>query len=292
MVGIKPIIFLSGTAGNINPLASGVKCAWKVTTVSNTYLNEMRFKSNGMEPVFEYEKGKCSGIINGIDYGVWDPKNDKYLDNHYTVKTIERGKGESKKILCETFSLTYDKPLFVFIGRLVGEKAADLLPQVINDCFRFIGRKMNFLILGSGNSNIEAKLIDMKKISQGDYNVYIGYNEKLSHLMYAGADFLLMPSRVEPCGLNQMYAMRYGTIPLVRRTGGLIDTVIDMGNQDGYGITFNEASVGDISNAIYRALDLYSQKDLFRILQKKVMALDFSWHNSAKQYVELYQNLQ
>ena len=278
--------------GNINPLASGVKCAWKVTTVSNTYLNEMRFKSNGMEPVFEYEKGKCSGIINGIDYGVWDPKNDKYLDNHYTVKTIERGKGESKKILCETFSLTYDKPLFVFIGRLVGEKAADLLPQVINDCFRFIGRKMNFLILGSGNSNIEAKLIDMKKISQGDYNVYIGYNEKLSHLMYAGADFLLMPSRVEPCGLNQMYAMRYGTIPLVRRTGGLIDTVIDMGNQDGYGITFNEASVGDISNAIYRALDLYSQKDLFRILQKKVMALDFSWHNSAKQYVELYQNLQ
>jgi starch synthase len=151
---------------------------------------------------------------------------------------------------------------------------------------------MNFLILGSGNSKIEAKLIDMKKISQGDYNVYIGYNEKLSHLMYAGADFLLMPSRVEPCGLNQMYAMRYGTIPLVRRTGGLIDTVIDMGNQDGYGITFNEASVGDISNAIHRGLELYSQKDLFRILQKKAMSLDFSWHNSAKQYVELYQNLQ
>jgi starch synthase len=89
-----------------------------------------------------------------------------------------------------------------------------------------------------------------------------------------------------------MYAMRYGTIPLVRSTGGLIDTVIDMGNQDGYGITFNEASVGDISNAIYRGLELYSQKDLFRILQKKAMSLDFSWHNSAKQYVELYQNLQ
>jgi len=278
--------------GNINPLASGVKCAWKVTTVSNTYLNEMRFKSNGMEPVFEYEKGKCSGIINGIDYGVWDPENDNYLDDHFNVNTLDRGKGKSKKFLCETFGLSYDKPLFIFIGRLVGEKAADLLPQVINDCFRFIGRKMNFLILGSGNSNVEAKLIDMKKISQGDYNVYIGYNEKLSHLMYAGADFLLMPSRVEPCGLNQMYAMRYGTIPLVRSTGGLIDTVIDMGNQDGYGITFNEASVGDISNAIYRGLELYSQKDLFRILQKKAMSLDFSWHNSAKQYVELYQNLQ
>ena len=278
--------------GNINPLASGVKCAWKVTTVSNTYLNELKYMSNGLEPVFEYEKGKCSGIINGIDYGVWDPEHDKYLSNHFSIKSIENGKENSKKTLCETFGLSIDKPLFVFIGRLVGEKAADLLPQVINDSFRFIGRKMNFLILGSGNTAIEEKLSDMKRISQGDYNVYIGYNEKLSHLMYAGADFLLMPSRVEPCGLNQMYAMRYGTIPLVRKTGGLIDTVVDIGDTDGYGITFSEASVGDVSNAVHRALELYSQKDLFRRLQKKVMKLDFSWHKSAQQYLELYQNLQ
>jgi starch synthase len=151
---------------------------------------------------------------------------------------------------------------------------------------------MNFLILGSGNTAIEDKLNDIKRISQADYNVYLGYNEKLSHLMYAGADFLLMPSRVEPCGLNQMYAMRYGTIPLVRRTGGLIDTVVDIGDSEGYGITFNEASVGDICNAVYRALELYAQKDLFRRFQKKVMSLDFSWHRSAEQYLELYQNLQ
>jgi starch synthase len=208
------------------------------------------------------------------------------------IQTVEKGKGESKKLLCETFGLEYDKPLFVFIGRLVGEKAADLLPQVINDSFRYIGRKMNFLILGSGNTAVEDKLNDLKRISQRDYNVYLGYNEKLSHLMYAGADFLLMPSRVEPCGLNQMYAMRYGTIPLVRRTGGLIDTVIDIGDPVGYGITFNEASVGDICNGVYRALELYSQKDLFRRFQKKAMSLDFSWHRSAEQYLELYQNLQ
>jgi starch synthase len=278
--------------GAINPLASGVKCAWKVTTVSNTYLNEMRYMSNGMEAVFEYEKGKSTGIINGIDYAVWDPEHDKYLSDHYNIQTVEKGKGESKKLLCETFGLEYDKPLFVFIGRLVGEKAADLLPQVINDSFRFIGRKMNFLILGSGNKAVEDKLNDLKTISQRDYNVYLGYNEKLSHLMYAGADFLLMPSRVEPCGLNQMYAMRYGTLPLVRRTGGLIDTVVDIGDPEGYGITFNEASVGDICNAVYRALELYSQKDLFRRFQKKAMSLDFSWHRSAEQYLELYQNLQ
>ena len=278
--------------GTINPLASGVKCAWRVTTVSNTYLNEMRYMSNGMEAVFEYEKGKSTGIINGIDYAVWDPEQDKYLSDHYNIQTVERGKGDSKKLLCETFGLSYDKPLFVFIGRLVGEKAADLLPQVINDSFRYIGRKMNFLILGSGNTTVEGKLNDLKRISQGDYNVYLGYNEKLSHLMYAGADFLLMPSRVEPCGLNQMYAMRYGTIPLVRRTGGLIDTVVDIGDPEGYGITFNEASVGDICNAVYRGLELYSQKDLFRRFQKKAMSLDFSWHRSAEQYLELYQNLQ
>lgn len=278
--------------GNINPLASGVKCAWRVTTVSNTYLNEMRYMSNGMEAVFEYEKGKCSGIINGIDYGVWDPEHDKYLSNHYSIETLEKGKGESKRMLCETFGLTYEKPLFVFIGRLVGEKSADLLPQVINDCFRYIGRKMNFLILGSGNTIIEDKLNELKRISQGDYNVYLGYNEKLSHLMYAGADFLLMPSRVEPCGLNQMYAMRYGTLPLVRRTGGLIDTVVDIGNAEGYGLTFNEANVGDICNAVYRGLEIYNQKDLFRRFQKKAMSLDFSWHKSAQQYLELYHNLQ
>ena len=147
------------------------------------------------------------------------------------------------------------------------------------------------MILGSGDKKIEEKLTDLKRISQGDYNVYIGYNEKLSHLMYAGADFLLMPSRVEPCGLNQMYAMRYGTIPVVRRTGGLIDTVIDIGDVGGYGVTFNLASTGDITHAIYRSMELYIQKDLFRRIQKKAMSLDFSWHNSAQQYLELYQNM-
>ena len=174
---------------------------------------------------------------------------------------------------------------------MVGEKAADLLPQVINDSFRYLGRKMNFLILGSGEADVENRLLNLKSISMKDYDVYIGYNESLSHLMYAGADFLLMPSRVEPCGLNQMYAMRYGTIPLVRKTGGLVDTVIDLREQDGYGVTFNEASIGDITHAIYRALELYNQNEVFRSLQKKTMKLDFSWNHSAQQYVDLYHNM-
>src|SRR4029453_10471435 len=125
-----------------------------------------------------------------------------------------------------------------------------LLPQAIRDTFYFIGRRNCFLILGSGQPDVEAGLASIKPLSQYDYNVYIGYNESLSHLMYAGADFLLMPSRVEPCGLNQMYAMRYGTIPIVRNIGGLKDTVIDFGDPGGFGIRFDQATVGDVTYSV------------------------------------------
>lgn len=278
--------------GQINPLAAAIKCAWRVTTVSQTYLQELRFKSNGLEPLFEYEKGKCSGILNGIDFQVWNPESDKYLQHHYNLETHEQGKRENKKLLCEQFGLDPAKPLFIFIGRLVGEKGADLLPQVIADAFRYIGRKMNFLILGNGEKQVENQLNHLKSQSQGDFNVFIGYNETLSHTMYAGADFLIMPSRVEPCGLNQLYAMRYGTIPVVCKTGGLKDTVTDIGEIDGYGIGFDHAAVGDITHGIYRALEVYADIRTFRSLRKKIMQLDFSWHKSASDYIELYQSFQ
>jgi starch synthase len=277
--------------GSINPLAAGVKCAWKVTTVSPSYMDELRYMSNGLEDLFEYEKGKCTGILNGIDVNVWDPAKDTYLTNHYDALTVEEGKRTNKKELCDTFQLDIDKPLFVFIGRLVGEKAADLLPQAIGDSLYYIGRKMNYLILGSGDPQVEGQLDVMKNISWGDYNVYIGYNEQLSHLMYAGADFLLMPSRVEPCGLNQLYSMRYGTVPVVRKTGGLKDTVIDYGEPGGYGVTFNHAAVGDITEAIYRGVELYNNVEKFNEVRKTMMELDFSWTRSAREYLDLYKSL-
>jgi starch synthase len=173
----------------------------------------------------------------------------------------------------------------------VGEKAADLLNQVILESFQYIGRRMNFLILGSGEHEIEAALSETLKHSENDYNVYIGYNEQLSHRMYAGADFLLMPSRVEPCGLNQLYAMRYGTIPLVRITGGLADTVIDFGKEGGYGVTFQHASIGDITHAIYRAVELYQDQKQMKHLREKLMELNFSWDRSASEYLSLYESL-
>ncbi len=188
---------------------------------------------------------------------------------------MEEGKRKSKKILCETFDLDLNKPLITFIGRLVGEKGADLLPAAFGDSYYYIGRKMNFLILGSGFPEVEAQLENLKLLNQGDYNFYAGYNESLSHLMYAGADFIIMPSRVEPCGLNQMYAMRYGTIPIVRNTGGLRDTVIDFGDEEGYGIRFNQAIVGDITQSIWRAVELYSNTEKSAVNQKTNDATGF-----------------
>ncbi len=277
--------------GSINPLACGIKCAWKVTTVSHSYLDELRYMSNGLEELFEYEKGKCLGILNGIDNRVWDPATDSYLDDHFSTETIEAGKLASKQKLCAAFNLQQELPLIVFIGRLVGEKAADLLPAAIGDSLHYIGHKMNFLILGSGDPHLEYVLGTMRGPLMGYYNSQIGYNEKLAHQMYAGADFLLMPSRVEPCGLNQMYAMRYGTVPIVRRTGGLKDTVRDYGEPNGYGVCFDNDAVGDITNAVYRATQLYAQPQKMEEIRKQMMELDFSWDNSAQQYINLYNSL-
>lgn len=278
-------------AGNINPLASGVKCADRVTTVSWSYMDELRQNANGLEALFEYEKGKCVGILNGIDNEVWNPETDTYLTHHYTIKTVKKGKEQNKKILCEQFGLDFSKPLFVFIGRLVGEKAADILPDAIRTAMHETQGNACFLILGSGETNIEWELQQMTNHHNGIYNAYIGYNEQLSHLIYAGADFLLMPSRVEPCGLNQMYAMRYGTVPVVRSTGGLQDTVTDMGDPNGFGIRFNNATVEDLAYSIGRGVSVYQDQTQMDKMRKQMMQIDHSWESTVAEYRQVYQNL-
>ena len=276
----------------INPLASAVKCAWKVTTVSYSYMNELRYMANGLENLFEYEKGKCTGILNGIDNEVWDPATDHFLMKNYDAERVEKGKSKNKKEICDQFGLDIEKPLFVFIGRLVGEKAADLLPDSISSSIYQHHANCNFLVLGSGEPAVESHLESIKHQFAGYVNTYIGYSESLSHLLYAGADFILMPSRVEPCGLNQMYALRYGTVPVVRSVGGLIDTVKDFGEYQGFGIRFEQASVWDITYSVGRAIDLYyHKKKLLSWMQQYMMGIDHSWDNSAKEYVELYISL-
>lgn len=272
----------------INPLASGIKNAWRVTTVSNSYLEELTKNSNGLEKLFEYERGKCFGILNGIDHDVWNPSTDTYINHHFNVKTVDKGKAENKKIICENFKINPDLPLIVFIGRLVGEKAADILPESIQQIFTHLKNQCCIVILGSGDPVIEAQLKALQNSYKGLYNAYIGYNESLSHVLYAGADFLLMPSRVEPCGLNQMYAMRYGTVPMVRSTGGLKDTVIDIGDEAGYGIRYNNASVADILYSTQRAIDVYNDKDLLQTIRKRMMQIDNSWEKTVANYDAIY----
>ena len=272
----------------INPLASGIKCAFKVTTVSHSYMSELRFNSNGLEKLFEYERGKCYGILNGIDNEVWNPKTDTYISNHYTVKSVVKGKQKNKDLICEQFGLSAELPLFVFIGRLVGEKAADILPAAIQAIMNSFYGQCSIMILGSGDPNVEWQLSSFTTIYKGYYYADIGYNESLSHLLYAGADFLLMPSRVEPCGLNQMYAMRYGTVPIVRSTGGLQDTVKDMGETDGYGIRFNYATVGDIHYSVSRAISVFKDKTYLNWMRKYMMQIDNSWEGTVAAYDSIY----
>lgn len=275
----------------INSLAASVKCCSKYTTVSPSYLQELSYNSNGLEGLFQMEESKGSGIINGIDADVWNPETDTMLVKNYTPATVVVGKKENKKLLCKEFGLTVSKPLIVFIGRLVGEKGADMLPSIINQTLTQFSGKVSVLVLGSGEPDIEQALTALLPKFKKQFNLVVGYNEELSHRMYAGADFLIMPSRIEPCGLNQLYALKYGTVPIVNSTGGLKDTVIDFEEDGGYGIVFQHATVVDACQAISRALQVYSQTTLLTTIRKQMMTLDFSWNKSAIQYIDLYKSL-
>jgi starch synthase len=275
----------------INSLATGIKCADKVTTVSETYMHQLRYQSAGLEALFEYEQGKCLGILNGIDNEVWNPATDPMVDCHYDIKTQEEGKRKNKELLCEKYNLDIHKPLIVFIGRLVGEKAADVLPGAIQHALDKTNCGANFLVIGTGDTQVESALNFLVQLYPGNFNTWIGYDEKVGHQAYAGADFLLMPSRVEPCGLNQMYSLRYGTIPMVRDTGGLHDTVVDMGDPDGFGIRFLHATEEDIVYSIERAISVYQDKLQMKKMIQTAMSIDHSWESVVASYKNVYQSL-
>jgi len=272
----------------INPLAAAIKCAWKVTTVSPSYMEELKNNANGLETLLSHESAKCSGILNGIDSHVWNPETDPFIIKNYSKKRIPSGRKANKEWLCKEFNLDVKKPLFAFIGRLVGEKGADLLPEIFNIALQ--SNKISILLLGSGEKEVEKKLEILKKKHKGNYNAYIGYDEKLSHIIYAGADFLLMPSRVEPCGLNQMYALRYGTIPIVNFIGGLKDTVTDI-KENGFGLVHKKVSTKEVVKSIIRATVFYKNQVHFKKIRTQIMQIDHSWDTSAKAYIKLYKSL-
>lgn len=275
----------------INPLAAAVKCSWAVTTVSPSYLIELRSAANGLEWLLDNEKGKSTGILNGIDTDVWNPATDPMISKNFNKQNSLSGKQNNKLFLCDKFDLDPKKPLFAFIGRLVGEKGAELLPEIFRQTLENPKLNANILVLGSGDPEVENNLNSLKEQYKGNYNAFIGYDETLSHIIYAGADFLVMPSRVEPCGLNQMYSLRYGTIPIVRSIGGLKDTIVDISEENGFGICHDNTEVDEATTAIERACKLYKDQPKFKKIRKKIMQIDHSWDSAANNYIDLYNKL-
>lgn len=274
-------------ANVINSMSSAIRCAWHVTTVSSSYMNELKDLPN-LGDLIRREETKTSGILNGIDYNVWNPKTDPYV-KHPLKRSVDVFKAKNKEELCSAFGFDARAPLFVFIGRFAREKGAYILPEVIGN-FLSANNPATFIILGSGDEQLSARFHHLTRYFPEHVAYYKGYNEPLAHQLYAGADFLIMPSLVEPCGLNQMYSMHYGTIPIVRAIGGLNDTVVDI-EQDGGGIRFGDVDVHQIIAALYRAMGLYGNEHIFKAVRKRILSYNFSWEHSAKKYEELYNAL-
>ena len=274
--------------GQINPLAAAIKCCDMYTTVSEGYLHELFGSANGIESLFYAERDKGFGIVNGIDTAVWNPASDELIGVNYSVATHKSGKEKNKKSFLEKYSLDPNNPLVAYIGRFAGEKGADLLPSIVSQLLNDLNNNLNIFILGSGEQETTLALENLLPNYKGRYACFFGYNEALAHELYAAADFILMPSRVEPCGLNQLYALKYGTLPIVRKTGGLKDTVVDISNDGGYGFVFDEANAEDASAAIQRALEFFKEEKKISQTRTLAMNIDFSWDQSAKKYITLY----
>ncbi|MCD0455355.1 glycogen synthase [Chryseobacterium sp. LC2016-27] len=274
--------------GFINPLASMIKCCSAFTTVSEGYLEELFVSFRGLESLVREEFSKAYGIINGIDTDVWDPQTDPMIDFNFNSKNALKIKRKNKAKLCKEYGLNPELPLFAFIGRFATEKGADLLPDLIWRSIKQSFGGLNIIVLGSGNDYIEQQLKELDSV-YSNFATDIGYKEHLSHKIYASADFLLMPSRVEPCGLNQMYAMRYGTVPVVSYTGGLRDTVKDI-TTGGSGLNFTYPGVDDIIHAMSRGVNIYKNKAQMDELVLSNMKFDFAWEKSAEKYLTLYKN--
>ncbi|MEM6319632.1 MAG: glycogen synthase [Bacteroidota bacterium] len=273
----------------INPLAAAIKCCWRLTTVSPTYMRELQYISGNLAPLLRHEQAKSKGVLNGIDVQVWNPKTDPLLPEHLK-RSWKNFKQKNRAILAERFRLSEGLPTITFIGRLAQEKGANLLAPTIE---RFLneGGQAAFIILGTGEPFIHEALKWLEQRYGSHVNVALEYNEGLAHQLYAGSDFLIMPSKVEPCGLNQMYSMRYGTLPIVRAVGGLKDTVIDIDEPNGRGIQFGELDPADAARALHRAVALYKDTERFEEIRKTITQVDFSWENSANQYVDLYESI-
>ncbi len=279
--------------GRINFLKAGIAFCDVLTTVSPSYAEELREYAYGLEGLIR-EKKYFFGILNGIDYDVWNPESDKLIKHHYSYKNFSKGKASNKKHLKETFGLKtpHERPLVGMVSRLTAQKGLDLVQGIICEAVR---EGFDFVFLGSGEERYQDMLIDFMRKHPDSVRVRIEYNEELAHKIFAGADIFLMPSLFEPCGISQMIAMRYGTVPVVRSTGGLKDTVVDFVDNphEGNGFAFIEYSSKELMHALLKARVYYDMHACdhsreWQEIVKRCMKRDFSWEKSAREYERIY----
>jgi starch synthase len=279
--------------GQVSLLKAGINFSEKVTTVSRRYAEEILTPefAYGMEGVLAARRADLVGILNGIDADVWNPATDRFLPVPYAADMLE-GKRASKRAVLEAYGLPADdealkRPLIGMVSRMVAQKGLDIISSVAGELPHLGAR---FVVLGTGEPAYEAMWRRLAAQFPDRIGVRVGFDEGLSHLIEAGSDLFLMPSRFEPCGLNQMYSLRYGTLPLVRATGGLDDTVenYDPYTGRGTGFKFWEASGPSLIGTLRWALRVYDHPDVWQRLQRAGMAGDFSWTRSAQAYVEVY----
>lgn len=280
--------------GAINCMKGGIAYSDKLTTVSRTYAKEITYPyfGEGLDGILRKREYDLKGIINGIDYSIYDPSKDSYILHSYSLDDME-GKIKNKIKLQEELGLDIDKdvPIISIVSRLVDIKGMDLVMSVLEEIINTVD--IQVVVLGTGDKYYEDffKYLDYKYKNKVSAN--ITFSNELAHKVYSASDLLLMPSRFEPCGLSQIIALKYGTIPVVRETGGLNDTVLSFNDVtfEGNGFTFKNFNAHDMMFTIKRAVDIYNDKDKWEHIVKNAMESDYSWDNSAQEYIELYKGL-
>lgn len=281
--------------GDVGFLKGGLQAAWAISTVSPSYAEEILTPEYGMglEGLLTYRSDDLTGIVNGIDADIWNPETDPNIVAHYGAGNL-KSRERNKQALAERFGLVEgDGPLFCVISRLTLQKGMDLLAETLDELVAMGGR---LAVLGSGDRDLENLFHAAAIRHPGSIGVIAAYDEPLSHLMQAGADAILIPSRFEPCGLTQLYGLRYGCLPVVARTGGLNDTVIDASSaaiaaKAATGFSFGPVTTDNLRRALRRTVRLYKEPKLWTAMQKQGMKSEVSWEGSAALYAGLYSEL-
>ena len=283
--------------GMVSFIKAGLFYSDRLTTVSPTYAREIQTATFGwgLDGLLRARANVLTGILNGVDTRVWDPQRDAILPRPYGERTAAAGKRAAKAEVQRRFGLEpiEDAPLFGAVSRLVPQKGFDLVLAGLPD---LVGGGAQLALLGSGDRDLEQAFVAAVDRYRGRVGVTIGYDESLAHLIYAGSDVVLVPSRFEPCGLTQLYALRYGALPLVRRVGGLVDTVVDatatnLAEGVATGFAFDDDSAPALMSAITRATTLFREREIWRRMVRRAMTRDFSWTVAARQYTAVYRAL-